>query len=316
MNLRLKSSLIISLMALSLAGLGQNDFFFNHYMFNPTYYNPAYAGVETVAFTAAHHRSQWAGYSPTIDPGGPPSTQLISVIVPVQSALSGVGLSISNDKLPGLRSVQVRMAISAKKDFNFGQFSVGLSPSINIQTLDPGDFRPGQFEDFGSRESLIKPNLHAGIFFQSYKKNFLGVSIENILEPTFTFTGAEEGDFFNKSYLLYGGTTFGISRDLILKPTILLRSDINTLSFQLGAIATYQERMWAGLAFQRAESVTLYLGYSFLENSELKAGYSLDYVVKNRDAKKPTSHEVFLRYDLPNLIFGGRKAVKTPRFTF
>lgn len=316
MNFRLKSILLVLMIGFSLVSFGQNDFFFNHYMFNPSYYNPAYAGAETEAFAAAHHRSQWVGYSPTLDVGGPPSTQLISIVVPVQSTLSGLGLSISNDKLPGLRSVQVRTAISAKKELSFGQLSIGISPSINIQTLDPGDFRPSQFEDFGSRESLVKPNLHLGVFFQSFKKYFLGISVENMLEPSFIFTGAEEGNYFIRSYLLYGGTTFGISRELILKPTILLRSDLNSYSYQLGAIATYQDRMWAGLAFQRSESITLLLGYSFLENNKLKAGYSLDYVVKNRNAKKPTSHEVFLRYDLPDLIFGGRKAVKTPRFTF
>lgn len=316
MNFRSKAGLFSILVVISLSGFGQNDFFFNHYMFNPTYYNPAYAGIESKAFAAAHNRSQWVGYEASADPGGPPSTQLLSIVIPVQSVFSGAGLSISNDKQPGLRSVQARFALSAKKDFNFGQVSLGISPAINIQTLDPGDFRPSQAEDFGSKESIAKPNLHAGIFYQSRKNYFIGVSAENLLEPSFNFGGSEDGDYFKRSYLLYGGTNFGISRQLILKPTILLRSDINTLTFQLGAIATYGERMWTGLAFQRSESLTLFLGYSFLEDNKLKVGYSLDYVVKDREAKQSTSHEIFLRYDLPNLIFGGRKAVKTPRFTF
>ncbi|MFK7953128.1 MAG: PorP/SprF family type IX secretion system membrane protein [Ekhidna sp.] len=316
MNFRLRAGFFTLFLVLSLIGFGQNDFFFNHYMFNPTYYNPAYAGVETKAFAAAHHRSQWVGYEASADPGGPPATQLLSVVVPIQSVLSGTGISILNDNLPGLRSVQARLALSVKKDFQFGELSFGLSPSLNIQTLDPGDFRPSQIEDFGSRESIVKPNLHLGVFFQSEKNYFVGLSAENILEPTFNFGGSEEGDYFKRYYLLYGGTNIGISRGLILKPTVLLRSDFNSMSFQLGGIATYQERMWAGLAFQRSESITLLLGYSFLENNKLKAGYSLDYVVQDRDAKQSTSHEIFLRYDLPNLIFGGRKAVKTPRFTF
>lgn len=316
MNFRSKAGLFTFLILLSLVGYGQNDFFFSHYMFNPTYYNPAYAGVEAKAFAAAHHRSQWVGYNATADPGGPPSTQLLSVVIPVQSTFSGVGLSLSNDKLPGLRSVQARLAISAKKEFSFGQLSLGISPSLNIQTLDPGDFRPSQPEDFGPKESILKPNLHLGIFYQSQKNYFIGVSLENLLEPTFTFSGSDEGDYFKRNYLLYGGTTFGIARELVLKPTVLLRTDLNSLSYQMGAIATYQERMWAGLAFQKSESLTLLIGYSFLEDNKLQAGYALDYVVKDRAAKQPTSHEIFLRYNLPNLIFGGRKAVKTPRFTF
>lgn len=316
MNFLLKAGLVAILLGSSLIGFGQNDFFFNHYMFNPSYYNPAYVGVESNAYAAAHHRSQWAGYTATFDPGGPPSTQLLSVVIPVQSFVSGLGLAVSNDNLPGLNSVQARFSFSSNLNFSAGQLSIGISPAINMQTLDPGDFRPTDPENFGARESLVKPNLHAGVFFQSRKNYFVGVSIENILEPAFTFGGADKGDYFERNYILYGGTNFGISRDLVLKPTILLRSDLKSLSFQLGAIATYQERMWAGLAFQKSESLTLLLGYSFLEDSKLKVGYSLDYVIKNREAKQSTSHEIFLKYDLPNLIFGGRKAVKTPRFTF
>ena len=66
---------------------GQNDFFFNHYMFNPSYYNPAWVGTEDQAFAAAHHRTQWAGYDASFDPEGAPTTQLVSLVVPVRSTL-------------------------------------------------------------------------------------------------------------------------------------------------------------------------------------------------------------------------------------
>ena len=108
----------------------------------------------------------------------------------------------------------------------------------------------------------------------------------------------------------------GIMRELVINPTIMVRTDLITYTYDISAVATYQERMWGGVAFRRAESLSILLGYSFLEDNKLKAGYSFDYVIKDRDAKQPTSHEVFIRYDLPNLVFGGRKAVKTPRFTF
>ncbi|MEO1254428.1 MAG: type IX secretion system membrane protein PorP/SprF, partial [Bacteroidota bacterium] len=118
------------------------------------------------------------------------------------------------------------------------------------------------------------------------------------------------------NYILLGGTSLGMTRDLVLNPTIMVRSDLNAYTFDLSAVAVYQEKMWGGLTFRRSESISLLLGYSFLEGNKLKAGYSFDYVVQNQDGKEPTSHEIFLRYDLPGLILGGRKAVKTPRFTF
>ncbi|MEO9483274.1 MAG: PorP/SprF family type IX secretion system membrane protein [Ekhidna sp.] len=301
----------------SYVGCAQNDFFFNHYMFNPSYYNPAWVGTENQAFAAAHHRSQWAGYNATLDPGGAPTTQLISLVVPVKSTFSGFGMSISNDKTGPLNSVQARIAISAKKQFGFGDISIGLMPAINTASINTNYRFVDQGDDFipDGSESQLKPNLHAGIYYQSRKDYFIGASVENILQPSFDF-GTLASNKVPINYILMGGTSLGLVRDLVLNPTIMIRSDLNTYTFDLSAILVYQERMWGGLAFRRAESLSLLLGYSFLEENKLKAGYSFDYVIKDREAKQPTSHEVFIRYDLPDLVFGGRKAVKTPRFTF
>lgn len=307
----------IFLLLMASAGVAQNDFFFNHYMFNPSYYNPAWVGTEDQAFVAAHHRSQWVGYDATFDPGGAPTTQLVSLVVPVKSTLSGFGVSVSNDKVANINYLQARFSVSIKRDFRFGQLSLGLMPAINVQSLDP-NFRPVDPNDGSipsNKESQLKPNLHAGLYFKSRKEYFVGVSAENILEPGFDF-GTDAENIVPINYLLMGGTSFGLMRELVLNPTIMVRSDLNSYTFDISAIAVYQDRMWGGLAFRRAESLSVLLGYSFLENNKLKAGYSFDYVIKDQNAKQPTSHEVFIRYDLPDLVFGGRKAVKTPRFTF
>ncbi|MEQ9468832.1 MAG: PorP/SprF family type IX secretion system membrane protein [Ekhidna sp.] len=317
MKSSLKVSLLIITLGLAQTSQAQNDFFFNHYMFNPSYYNPGWVGTEDQAFVAAHHRSQWAGYDATFDPEGAPTTQLLSLVVPVKSIFSGVGMSISNDKVGPINSIQARLSVSVKKSFRFGDLSLGIMPALNTQSINP-NYRavdnPDPFIPSG-KESQIRPNLHAGVFFQSRKDYFAGVSIENILKPGFNF-GTDAVNEIPINYILMGGTSFGLMRELVLNPTIMVRSDLNSYTYDISAVAVYQERMWGGLAFRRAESISLLLGYSFLENNKLKAGYSFDYVVKDKDAKQPTSHEVFIRYDLPDLVFGGRKAVKTPRFTF
>ncbi len=320
-HMKITSKSVVFLLCLGLANLGfsQNDFFFNHYMFNPSYYNPAWVGMEDKAFVAAHHRTQWAGYNATFDPGGAPTTQLISLAIPLDKTLSGVGASVVNDRLPGLRSNQVRFQASVKKSFRAGEISLGVSPSINIQTLDPGDFRSRDPEVFGTKQSQMRPNLHAGLYYQSLKRYTIGVSVENILEPQFNLNGFDQLDYFKRSINLLGVYEFGLTRDIIVRPSFLLRSlltDFTGYSLDISAVATYQEKMWGGLAFKTSESISVLLGYSFLEGNKLKAGYSFDYIVSEQDAKEPTSHEIFIRYDLPSLVLGGRKAVKTPRFTF
>jgi type IX secretion system PorP/SprF family membrane protein len=138
------------------------------------------------------------------------------------------------------------------------------------------------------------------------------------LEPSFDYGTSVVGGLSNAistKYIINGGTTIVISRDFVIKPTTLIRTDFKSYTFEISSIAYFQEKMWGGLSFRRSESISLLLGYSIMDN-QLKFGYAFDYVVKDREAKEPTSHEIYIRYNLPDLIFGGRKAVKTPRFNF
>ncbi len=322
MDLRNRIGLILITSTLTFSAVGQNDFFFNHYMFNPSYYNPAWIGVESEAFVTGHHRSQWLGYESSFDgSGGAPSSQLISLVVPVQGKIAGVGMSISNDRVANLTNLQARLAVSLKKEFRFGNIHAGLMPSLFSQSLDFGQFRPVEPEPglAQGKESQMKFDLNAGLYFESNRNYFVGFSAVNILEPAFDYgtqlSGGSLSNSVSTNYLITAGTSIGISRDFVLRPTTLIRTDFKSYTFELGGIAYYQDKMWGGLSFRRSESISLLLGYAFLDN-QLRFGYAFDYVVKDREAKQPTSHELYIRYNLPNLVFGGRKAVKTPRFNF
>ena len=301
---------------------GQNDFFFNHYMFNPSYFNPAWVGSEENAFVAAHHRTQWAGYDATFDPGGVPSTQLVSLSVPFQSAyLSGFGVAVTNDLLGPLITNQVRISVAVKRETSIGLIRLGLMPSVNLisgntdryRFRDDGDDVVNELLNNGLNEVL--PNLHAGLMYSNYNSLDIGISVENIIEPRYNL-GSPLDNVLERNYNVFARKSMGITRDLEFIPSILIRTDLNSYSMDVSGVLEYEQRLWGGLAFRRAESLSVLVGYSFLENGKLKAGYSFDYIIRDRDAKEPTSHEIFIRYNLPDLVFGGRKAVKTPRFAF
>jgi hypothetical protein len=99
-----------------------------------------------------------------------------------------------------------------------------------------------------------------------------------------------------------------------LQPSILVKTDFNEYSFDLALIAMLKNTMWGGLAFRQSEAANLMLGYSFLKDKSLKLGYSIDFVVKDRQAKENFSHELILTYELPTGIGPGKKVVRTPRY--
>jgi Type IX secretion system membrane protein PorP/SprF len=101
---------------------------------------------------------------------------------------------------------------------------------------------------------------------------------------------------------------------LRLQFSTLIKSDFTKTTFDLGGIAYYKNTMWGGLSFRQSEAAILMLGYSLLKDKSLKLGYGLDYVIKDQDAKEPTSHEFLLTYQLPVNPASGKKVVRTPRY--
>ena len=137
---------ILLLMIANFHCVGQNEFFFGHYMFNQAYFNPSWIGLEDEASISFNHRTQWAGYDASLDPGGAPTTQMVSLTLPVEGNISGLGFFFINDRSGPLTSIQVRTGLSFYKEFQFGSVAVGLMPAINVASVNAGHFR---FNDSG-----------------------------------------------------------------------------------------------------------------------------------------------------------------------
>jgi type IX secretion system PorP/SprF family membrane protein len=300
---------------------GQNNYFFSHYMFNPSYYNPSWIGVDNNAFLAVNYRNQWTGYSTTFDGnGGAPNTQMLTFVAPVKSKIfSGIGLNVSNDNLGSVNNFQMKLSASLLFKIKSGEIRLGFQPELFSKTQDFNKLRFGNPADplnIGSSESQMRPDLSVGAFYSSNDNFYVGASVSSLLRASFDFGSDSLNNQQDRAYTLHGGTTIKLNSDLSLLPSMILRSNLNGWTFDLSAVLMLQNKMWAGLSYRKEEAMIILLGYSFLEDLGLKAGYSFDLILANQEAKEFSSHEIFVRFDLPDLVFGGRKAVKTPRFPF
>ena len=66
-----------------------------------------------------------------------------------------------------------------------------------------------------------------------------------------------------------------------------------------------------GTSYRWSEAVVMG-GYSLMERNRLKLGFALDLVIQENQAKKATSQEIYLRYDLLDFVLEGRKRKKLP----
>jgi type IX secretion system PorP/SprF family membrane protein len=312
-----KSLLLILILASYQAELfGQQDPQFTHYMFNTLYYNPAYAGVEGVTKFTAIHRSQWLGYQPTYGGGGAPTTQVISFTTPIYKLKSGFGAYIVNDRLGPQNNLEAQASYAYHLPIKNGKLSFGMKAGLYSQTINFNLYRPIDQNDpvlkSSGKESQVRPDLAVGAFLQR-EKYYFGLSFNHLIKSTFDFGLSQRNALETHAYFT-GGYFYEVNFDLRIQFSTLVKSDFTKTTFDVGGIAYYKDTMWGGLSFRQSEAAIIMLGYSLLKDKSLKLGYGLDYVIKDQDAKQPTSHEFLLTYQLPINPASGKKVVRTPRY--
>lgn len=313
------------LLTISSLATAQQDVQFSQYMLNSTFFNAAFAGHDGTTHVSALHRSQWLGYSSSFDDdGGAPSSQLISFSTPfnLKSLPLGLGVNIINDRLGLVSNFQMQFSLAYHKQLRRGRLSIGLQPSIISQSIDFSKFRFNDATDplnTNERVSQVSPDLGVGLVY-STKVYYLGIGANHLLAPSFNFGLSEAASQLeNKletTLNISGGYNYQLTYNLVLTPSALVKTDLGTYSFDLSAIATYDDKIWGGVSYRDGEAVILLMGYSFLEDNIMRVGYAFDYVIDSQSGKSPTSHEIFIRYNLPSISTGGRKIVRTPRFRF
>ncbi len=299
------------------ASHAQQDPQFTQYMFNNLYITPAFAGVEGVTQLTAMHRSQWLGYESSFNDGGAPTTQLISFTTPIYKLKSGLGVYVVNDKLGPQNNQEAHAMYAYHLGLKESKLSFAVKVGFYSQSLNYDQYRAIHPDDpllsgKSGKESQIRPDVGFGLFYRS-EKYYLGAGINHLTKAEFDFGINQSRNALENHMNFTAGYYYEVNFDLMLTPTILVKTDFKEYSFDLGVIATLKDKMWAGLSFRQSEAANVLLGYSFLKDQSLRLGYAIDVVVKDQEAKENFSHELLLSYQLPG-VTSGKKVVRTPRY--
>lgn len=298
----------------------QQDSQFTQYMFNNMYYNPAFAGKEAGYQFSALHRSQWANYTTSSGTGGAPVTQLLTAQGRLDSKNIGYGLTVVNDQIGATGNLEINLQGSYHKQINRTSLSFGAYVGMFSSAIDYGELivvNPEPNLPSSGRENSININFGAGILLDR-GNYYLGLSSRHINRPTFDFgDGGFSNPLENHSYLL-AGYRFRPIGPFRVEPSILIKSvSLNNFSYDIGVIASHQNKIIGGLAYRGEESISVILGYSLLDDHSLTLGYAFDLVVGGLEAKSPTSHELMLRYRLVQVSREIERVIqRTPRFRF
>jgi type IX secretion system PorP/SprF family membrane protein len=296
--------------------VAQQDAQFSQYMFNNIYITPAAAGIDGVTRFTAVHRSQWLGYESTFGGGGAPTSQLLTFSTPIHKLNSGFGAYVLHDQLGPQNNLEIQAMYAYHLGIKESKLSIGIKLGAFSQTIDGSRYTPIQVDDpviVEGKETQVRPDLGMGVMFRT-EKYYAGVGFNHLTKATFDFGLSSARGSLENHMNFTAGYFYDVNFDLQINPTVLIKTDFNEFSFDLGVIATLRNTMWGGLSFRQAEAANLLLGYSFLKDKSLKLGYAIDFIVKDVRAKENFSHEVMLTYELPVSSGGGKKIVRTPRY--
>ncbi|MCG8307392.1 MAG: type IX secretion system membrane protein PorP/SprF [Cytophagales bacterium] len=295
---------------------GQQDPHFSQYMFNDLYNNPGYSGIMGVTNLSVLFRSQWTGYTGTFDEGGAPTSFIASFNTPIFRLRSGAGFYFVNDKLGPQNNIQFMASYAYHLGVGNGKLSFGLRAGIFGQSIDKDQYRPVRPDDpllaFG-KESQYRPDMGVGIYYKA-ENYYGGISLNHILNTEFDFGTDELRSALENNMIINGGYKYELNYDIILTPSLLVKTDFVSYSFDISMLGTYREKFWGGLSYRQSEAVVALLGVNLLKDKSLKLGYSFDYVIQAQRAKQATSHELLLSYNMPAVTGGGKKIIRTPRF--
>lgn len=317
--------IVFAILAAGFKTEAQQDPHFTQYMFNKSFWSPALTAHDGKGSVSVLSRAQWLGYEPTFEEdGGAPSTQFLNFSTPFsfKEMPFGVGLNVIYDKQGVLNNMETQLSLAYHKTLNRGgTLSIGLRPAFVNRTLDFSKLRfadPSDPKNIQTKETQAVFDLAFGAGY-STDNYILAIGVNHLLRPEFNYGLDASGDGSNAAnlvYSIYVEYNYRLTYNIDLSPSILVTSDLNTYSIDVSAIATYNKKLWGGLSYRNNEAMALLMGYSFLDNNQLKAGYAFDYIIKEQSAKQPTSHEIFIRYDLPSISTGAKKIIRTPRFRY
>jgi type IX secretion system PorP/SprF family membrane protein len=292
---------------------------FTHYGFNGMQISPAYAGITNRPELQSIYRYQWLGYNASFDDGGSPQTLLLTAHTPVRLLHGGLGINLMRDKIANTTFLSAGLAYSFH--IKIGENKLGLGVQGNVNNIKKGKYRPNDAGDpsVPYNSSDTKYDLGVGAWYQS-ETIYMGGGVTNLMKSEYEFAdsiGTGRGKLLGENHIfITGGYNFALSRDLVATPTVLLKHDTETFSFDAGARFMFMEKYWAGVNYRYEEAVSALVGIALLENNALRVGYSMDLTTFNKDAKALTSHEVMLNYRLPEPIVRFRPPVRTPRYNF
>ncbi|MFD3292239.1 PorP/SprF family type IX secretion system membrane protein [Aquirufa sp. KTFRIE-69F] len=301
------------------ASFAQQSPQFSIFSANSNIVNPAFSGWKSNNYVALQIRDQWTGYTTSNDGSGTLGTTWLSGSFGI-SPKGGLGVQFYSDKTPsGVSQQLIQFQGAYHLSKGNGVWSFGLSLGLQTKSFDGRVFRVRDPNDplatllSGSAVSQTQPDFGLGAVYSTDTWQ-IGFTADHLTAPTFDFNGGTASMPLDRVFALHGSAEVPLSDYFDLLPYALVRYYSGQIVPEGGARVYYNKLIYAGAAYRNADAAMGLVGVSVLQN-KLDIGYAIDITTANSLNKKPLSHEVFLRFRIPERTIRQKPApIRTPRF--
>ncbi|WP_029286530.1 type IX secretion system membrane protein PorP/SprF [Pedobacter sp. R20-19] len=314
---------LLILLLFSKLAQGQQDAQFSQYMFNGIYINPAYAGYKEQLNIHEFYRNQWTGIQ------GAPKTMSVAIDAIANDGNVGLALQISSDRLGAQRNQSIyanyAYRIPMNKDGS-SRLAFGLGIGVVQLGIDGAMLNPNdvEMEQPTGMQSSILPDARAGVYFAN-NRMYAGFSADNLVSQ---YIDVDKYAFIPQPkphYYLTAGTLIPLSREILLKPSFLLKDDRGgPTSLDLNAFVILAEKLWIGGSYRTGVKLyskdylqkdlsqlnSVVAALQIFPNENLRIGYAYDYSIGPLQGYSGGTHEISIGY------FFNKKNMRmlTPRF--
>ncbi|WP_347373224.1 type IX secretion system membrane protein PorP/SprF [Aequorivita sp. Q41] len=304
-SLKTINCLVVALV-LAMSSYAQQNPQYTQYMYNTMSINPGYTGSMGTLDAVLTYRDQWVG----ID--GAPVSQNFGIHSPLSNEKIGLGLNLQNDEIGPAQEMYADANFSYTLQVSSTlKLGLGLKAGAKIFNVD---FSKGTFENPGGDplnqniDNKLTTALGAGAYLYS-EKWYLGLSVPDFISNKYYDDIEESVAEEEIQYYLIGGYVFELSPSLKFKPAFLAKYVQNT-PFVVDVSANFliMDQFSLGASYRYEDSVSGLAGVNFMKG--FFVGYSYDYTLTDLSDYNSGSHEIVLRYTIPQK----NKKVNSPRY--
>jgi type IX secretion system PorP/SprF family membrane protein len=292
----------------------QQDPQFTQNMFNRLSVNPGFAGSNGSICATLLSREQWMGFE------GNPQTNLFSADMGFkirQKYQMGGGLTIIQDEIGPLQSLNAKAAISYHHRIGQGALAIGLDLGVFNQSIS-ADWRTSGGAsglNFTGTDDPSIPNSEAGStsfdlgggLYYYTKEMYVGLSSTHLNQPEISDDPDETSSFAYQQvrhYYVMAGYYYQLNSMFELQPSIFAKTDGVSTQLDINTNVLFNDLVWAGLSYRVEDAAAFLTGvqlgvvpkFQGTWAEPLKIGVAYDYNLSELSDYNDGSMEFMINY--------------------